>query len=229
MRGWFRDIADFLFPRTCKVCGEVLLRDEEHRCMRCLPDIPRTDFCRHPDNAMDQLFYGKLSVERAAGYFYFAKGSDYRLLIHRIKYGGEKACGRYLGQLFVRENIDSHFFDDIDCVVPVPLHPKKLRRRGYNQSEWIARGIAEELKKPLVCDALICRTHRVSQTRKGIYDRYLSTREAFDVLPNSKLAGCHVLLVDDVVTTGATLLACGEALLKSGVGKVSVATLAVAK
>lgn len=229
MRSWFRDIADFLFPRTCKVCGQVLLHNEEHLCMRCLPDIPRTDFCTHPDNAMAQLFYGKLRVERAAGYFYFAKGSDYRLLIHRIKYNGEKECGRYMGQLFVRENVESRFFDGIDCVVPVPLHPKKLRQRGYNQSEWIAQGIAEELNKPLVNDALICRTHRVSQTRKGIYDRYLSTREAFDVLPDSGLAGCHVLLVDDVVTTGATLLACGEALIKNGVGKVSMATLAVAK
>ena len=229
MRSWIRDIADFFFPRTCLVCGNVLMHNEEHLCLHCLPDMPRTDFCYHPDNAMAQLFYGKLRVEKAAGYFYFSKGSDYRLLIHRIKYNGEKECGRYLGQLFVRENRDSRFFDGIDCVVPVPLHPRKKRMRGYNQSEWIARGIAEELNIPLVDDVLISRTHRVSQTRKGIYDRYLSTRQAFDLLPDNRLVGRHVLLVDDVVTTGATLLACGEALVKGGVTSISMATLAVAK
>lgn len=229
MRDWFRDIADFFFPRTCRVCGQVLLRNEQHLCMHCLLAIPRTDFCNRPDNAMAQLFYGKLRVKNAAGFFFFAKGSDYRQLIHHIKYHGEKECGEYLGQLFVRENIDSGFFDGIDCVIPVPLHPKKERQRGYNQSEWIARGVARELNIPLVSDALVCRTHKSSQTRKGIYDRYLSTRDTFDVLSGNALQDKHILLVDDVVTTGATLLACGEALAKSGVEQVSMATLAVAR
>lgn len=229
MRDWIRDIADFFYPRICLVCGKVLLHHEEHLCMRCLHNMPRTDFCHRADNAMAQLFYGKLPIERAAGYFYFSKGSDYRRLIHHIKYNGEKECGEYLGKLFVKENLDSRFFDRIDFVVPVPIHPKKKRKRGYNQSEWIARGIAQELNVPLIQDALVCRTQRISQTRKGIYDRYLSTHEAFSLLPSSPLVGHHVLLVDDVVTTGATLLACGETLIKGGINSVSMATLAVAK
>jgi ComF family protein len=192
-------------------------------------DMPRTDFAMQPDNAMAQLFYGKIAVERAVAYFYFSKGSDYRRLIHRIKYHGEKECGLYLGKMMVRELVATSTFEGIDYIVPVPLHRNKERKRGYNQSEWIAQGIADETGIPLCTDALVCRTHRESQTRKGVYDRYLATREAFELRPNSELQGSHVLIVDDVVTTGATLLSCGETLLKGGVNKVSMATLAAAK
>ena len=196
--------------------------------MQCMLDMPRTDFVRCPDNAMAQLFYGKLPVERAASYFYFAKGSDYRRLIHRIKYNGKKECGRYLGMMMARE-WGGDFFAGIDYIVPVPLHPRKERKRGYNQSEWIAQGISDETGIPLYVDGLVCRTQRESQTQKGIYERYLATKESFELLPDTPLVGAHVLIVDDVVTTGATLLACGEALMKGGVHAVSMATLAAAK
>lgn len=229
LRDRLRDIADFFFPRTCLVCGEVLLHDEYHLCTHCMANMPRTQFDEHPDNAMAQLFYGKLRIERAAAYFYFTKGSDYRRLIHRIKYNGEKECGYYLGKMFAREIASGGFFNQVDYIVPVPLHPMKERSRGYNQSEWIARGIAQESGVPLCCDALVCRTRRVSQTSKGIYARYLATRDAFELLPESPIVGSHVLVVDDVVTTGATLLACGEALQAGGVATISVATLAAAK
>jgi ComF family protein len=192
-------------------------------------DMPRTDFAMQPDNAMAQLFYGKIAVERAVAYFYFSKGSDYRRLIHRIKYHGEKECGLYLGKMMVRELVATSTFEGIDYIVPVPLHRNKERKRCYNQSEWIAQGIADETGIPLCTDALVCRTHRESQTRKGVYDRYLATREAFELRPNSELQGSHVLIVDDVVTTGATLLSCGETLLKGGVNKVSMAVLSAAK
>ena len=229
MRSWHRDIADFFFPRTCRVCGRVLMRNEEYLCVQCMLDMPRTDFGVQYDNAMAQLFYGKIVVERAVSYFYFTKGSDYRLLIHRIKYGGEKECGSYLGRMMARELVSTSFFEGIDYIVPVPLHRSKERKRGYNQSEWIAQGMADETHISLCADALVCRTHRESQTHKGIYDRYLATREVFELLPDNELTGCHVLLVDDVVTTGATLLACAEALFKGGVRRVSMATLAAAK
>lgn len=228
MRSWLGDIADFFFPRTCRVCGKVLLRSEEYLCMQCMLDMPRTDFALCPDNAVAQLFYGKIAIERAASYFYFVKGSDYRTLIHRIKYNGEKECGRYLGMMMARE-WGRAFFEDIDYIVPVPLHRRKERMRGYNQSEWIAQGVADEMDIPMCIEGLVCCTQRGSQTQKGIYERYLATREVFELLPSSPLVGSHVLLIDDVVTTGATLLACGEALMKGGVNRLSVATLAAAK
>lgn len=229
MRSSFRGIADFFFPRTCLVCGKVLMHDESHLCMHCMLRLPRTGFAQVADNAMAQLFYGKLYVERAAAYFYFAKGSDYRNLIHLIKYGGEPECGKYLGEMFALEAGESNFFEDIDYIVPVPLHRRKLRKRGYNQSEYIAQGISAATGIPLCVDALVCRSSRESQTQKGMYARYLSTREAFELLPDSPLVGKHVLLVDDVVTTGATLLSCGEALKAGGVAMMSMATLAAAR
>ena len=137
MHGWLRDIGDFFFPRCCLVCGRVLLHDEEFLCCHCLLDLPRTDYGRVTDNPMEQLFYGKLQVERCAAYFFFTEGGDYRRLIHDIKYKGEKECGAYLGALFARENVATGLFDSVDYLVPVPLHPRKWRKRGYNQSEWI--------------------------------------------------------------------------------------------
>lgn len=205
------------------------MHDESHLCLHCLLALPRTLFYNKADNPMSQLFYGKLYVERAAAYFYFTKGSDYRHLMHCIKYGGEKECGKYLGEMFAREASEAQFFEGIDCIVPVPIHRRKRRKRGYNQSEWIARGISAATDIPVSDDALRCRTQRDSQTHKGLYTRYLSTRENFEVSPRFDLAGKHVLLVDDVVTTGATLLACGKALVAAGVSSISVASLAIAR
>lgn len=230
MSGWFRDIADFFFPRACLTCGKILLRNESHLCSHCLLEIPRTRYCYRPDNAMAQLFYGKIPAERCASYFFFIHDSDFRYLIHCIKYHGAKECGYYMGRLWVQECIDSGFFDSIDFIIPVPLHPRKLRQRGYNQSEWIAKGISEATGIPLCPDALQCLTDRTSQTQKETYDRWLSTDNAFKenqgILPES----CHILLVDDVVTTGATLLACGQALLSSDKPRrISMAALASVK
>ncbi len=229
MRNRFIDIADFFFPRTCQVCDRVLLHNERHLCTHCMLNMPRTNFVQDLDNVMAQLFYGKLPVERAMAYFYFAKGSDYRTLIHRIKYHGEKACGEYLGRMFAREYPSRDIWTDIDYIVPIPLHRRKERMRGYNQSEWIARGISQETGIPLCSGALQCKTHRESQTQKNIYERYLSTRDVFELKPSSPLVGRHVMLVDDVVTTGATMLSCGEVLLQGGVGRLTLFALAAAR
>lgn len=229
MHGWLRDIGDFFFPRCCLVCGRVLLHDEEFLCCHCLLDLPRTDYGRVTDNPMEQLFYGKLQVERCAAYFFFTEGGDYRRLIHDIKYKGEKECGAYLGALFARENAATGLFDSVDYLVPVPLHPCKWRKRGYNQSEWIARGISEATGIPVCTELLECVTDRQSQTHKGIYERWLSTHESFTALPDVIPAESHVLLVDDVVTTGATLLACGKALAASGISRISICALSLAK
>ena len=228
MYGWLRDIGDFFFPRCCLVCGRVLLHDEDFLCCHCLLNLPRTGYGNVPDNPMAQLFYGKLPVERCNAYFLFTEGGDYRRLIHRIKYNGEKECGAYLGNLFARENAATGFFDSIDYLVPVPLHRRKLRQRGYNQSEWIARGLAEKLNKPVDTEHLVHRIENVSQTRKGVFDRYLNMQDVFAVDDPQAFADKHVLLVDDVVTTGSTLEACIQALLQSPGVKASVFALSMA-
>ncbi len=229
MSRWRRDIADFFFPRTCLVCGRVLLQNEDHICTHCILNIPRTAFHNKPDNTVAQLFYGKIPIERCSAYFFFDDGSDYRSLIHHIKYGNQKECGQYLGYMWAKESMQSNFFEGIDYIIPIPLHSRKLRLRGYNQSEWIAQGIADATNIELCTDALICLKHNISQTHKGIYERWLSAHDNYEYIPNILPEGCHILLVDDVITTGATMLACATTLLNNGVGKVSIATLAIAR
>lgn len=223
------DLADLFYPRTCAVCRRVLLRDEPHLCTHCLQSIPRTDYHRTPFNPMEQLFAGKFAAERCSAFFFFRHDSDFRRLIHHIKYHGNKECGAYLGQLFAEELAGDGFFDTIDYIVPIPLHKRKLRRRGFNQSEWIAAGISAYTRIPVRTDLLEHRRENESQTRKGIYTRWLNTRDVFHAPHTPGIEGCHLLIIDDVVTTGATISACAESLQKSNRVKISVLTLAIAR
>ena len=149
-----------------------------------------------------------------------------RQLIHHIKYHGGKQCGFTLGKIYANELLHSGFFDDINALVPVPLHPEKLRRRGYNQSEWIARGIEQVTGIEVYTEWLYHSQNTKSQTGKNIYERWLDTRTAYETDSELDLSDKHILLVDDVVTTGATLLACAQALYLHGKPRISCLTLA---
>ena len=176
---------------------------------------------------MEQLFRGKIDIQDAYAFFYFTQNGDYRHLIHNIKYKGEKLCGKYLGTLFASELLKDGKLQDIDIIVPVPLHRSKERARGYNQSEWIAKGIADVIGKE-VCPHLLYRKKKnESQTHKSLYERWLNTHSAFYLQETAGIKDKHILLIDDVVTTGATLLACAEALSKSENCKISFLTLAI--
>ena len=198
--------------------------------MHCLTKIPRTNFEKKPyNNPAEQLFRGKVPIEKAVSFFYFTNESPYRDLIHLTKYAGEKECGFYLGALYARELMSENFFCDIDLIVPVPLHPKRLRKRGYNQSMWIAKGISEITRLPIE-DKLLFRTGpNESQTHKSRYQRWENTRDIFTKGNYSQAEGKHLLLIDDVITTGATLLACTETLSTIKNIKISVLTLAIAE
>ena len=223
-------LVDLFYPRLCPVCGRALQHHEPHLCLHCLQNIPRTQLHLHgSDNEMEQLFRGKVPVEKAAAFFYFTHSGDYRHLIHHIKYRGEKECARYLGALYARE-IGSRFFADIDLLVPVPLHPRRLRKRGYNQSEYIAAGIADATGVPVAPEVLQRIRQTQSQTAKGIYQRWKNTRDSFRLQSQPEnIEGKHLLLIDDVVTTGATLLACIEALHDIKNIKISLLTLSMAR
>ncbi len=176
---------------------------------------------------MEQLFRGKIDIQEAYAFFYFTKNGDFRHLIHDIKYNGEKRCGQYLGRLFAAELLKDGKLNDIDIIAPVPLHRSKERTRGYNQSEWIAKGIAEATGKEMR-PHLLCRKKRdESQTHKTLYERWLNTRSAFYPDKTEGIEGKHILLIDDVVTTGSTLSACAEALLGKENCKISLLTLAI--
>ncbi len=224
---WLDDFTGLFFPRLCISCTGALQRHETMLCDHCLYHLPRTQFHRDADNPVARLFWGRIPVEYATSFFYFSKGSPYQKILHELKYKGMKEIGLEMGRIFGKEIRDSEF-RKVELVVPVPLHPSKLRKRGYNQAEWIALGLSEGLCKPMDSRSLIRKVSSSTQTRKGRYDRWMNVEGIFDASQPDHLSNRHILLVDDVVTTGATLEACASVILGLGNTKISIATLAVA-
>lgn len=216
------------YPRICLICERELLEGEQHICLHCLSDMPKTNYHRIVDNPIEQLFYGKVRIEKASGYFFFHQQSDYRKLIHAIKYHNEKQAGYWLGKRYGEELKRDGCYSDIDLIVPVPLHKRKFQKRGYNQSERIATGIGLALKKEVRTDLLIRTKNNKSQTHKSIYDRWLNTQQSFIAQKSEFLTGKNILLVDDVITTGATLQACAIAIKAQAPDcKINIVSLAV--
>lgn len=224
----FNDLLELFFPSLCVTCGERLVSQEKFVCMGCWLDLPVTNFHREPENKVAQLFWGRVQLEHATAWYHFRKGSNYQQIIHFIKYRGMKELGRECGKRLGESLSEAESFRNVDVIVPVPLHPKKRRKRGYNQSEWIALGIAETLQKPVVTDNLYRKVHTSTQTKKSRLERWQNVEGIFEVNDPESFSGKHILLVDDVATTGATLEASAMPLLKIENSKVSIATLAYA-
>ena len=228
MAKYLEGALDLIFPSLCITCGERLVMQEKYICLDCWLDLPASRFQQDLENKVAQLFWGRVPVIHATSWFQYRKGSRYQKLIHFIKYKGLKELGLEAGRRFGCILSESSTFDGIDMVVPVPLHEKKLKQRGYNQSEWIAMGLAAAMQKPLVAGNLIRLVHSPTQTRKGRFERWQNVEGIFGVNDPAGVEGRHLLLVDDVVTTGSTLEACAGVLLKITGVKVSIATLAFA-
>ena len=226
---WISDIKELLFPRYCKVCGQRLMLSEQHLCLGCLLDLPRTHYERNPNNRLMQHFMEWPEVVRATAYFYYYKEGKYSGLIHHLKYHDHPKVGTYLGRLAANELQASGFFEGIDFIVPVPLSKKKLRKRGYNQCDYIARGISEITGIPTCTDSIERSIDTDTQTHKNRMERWKNTEGIFRVTHPEELKGKHILLVDDVATTGATLHACIATLLTTPNVRISVFALATAK
>ncbi|HEY6914307.1 MAG TPA: ComF family protein [Paludibacter sp.] len=222
------DLFNLLFPDLCVVCGNNLLRNEQHICLSCLHNIPKTNYHLFSDNPVDKRFWGKVPICSGTAFFFFQKGSSFQKLLHSLKYKGNKEIGEVLGKYAAADLSDTPYFETVDVIIPVPLHPKKLKKRGYNQSEWIAMGLSLILEKPCDTTSLFRLRESDTQTKKTVFQRYENTEGLFGLLDKNTLSGKHVLLVDDVLTTGSTLEACIQMLLKCEDIKVSVFTLAVA-
>jgi ComF family protein len=188
--------------------------------------LPETGYHLGKTNPVDELFYGRIPVERAMSLLFFNKESKYRRILHKLKYQGHRDIGIFLGRLIGSRLKESDFRPLPDIIVPVPLHKAKLRRRGFNQSAVIAEGISEILGIPVREDILIRKTFTSTQTRKGRYDRWKNVEGIFSCSKARNIENTHILLVDDVVTTGATLEAAGSCLLSIPGTKLSVATAA---
>jgi len=225
---WLTDLLIYLFPVVCLVCGKRLSKPGEILCLECEYNLPKTGFRDHPDNPVNQAFWGRVPIETGTSLFHFEKGSAYQSLLHELKYRGNRNAGLYIGRMLGQE-IQQTAFATCDILVPVPLHRKRQKRRGYNQSEVIARGTSEITGIPVVNSLLQRSTHHPSQTSKGRYDRYLNVKGNFRVSPGSTdVNGMKILLIDDVMTTGSTLEACSIELLKNFNCLVYVATVSVA-
>lgn len=215
-----------IFPKVCYACGKSLFKKEDCICTHCLYHLPKTNFHLYGDNPVVKLFWGRTSVFSAASLFSFSKGGKVQHLIHQLKYRGKKEIGNSLGKYYGNELKQTPLFSPAETVVPVPLHIKKFKSRGYNQSEMFAQGIAESMKLQLPPRALIRTTASETQTKKSRFARWKNVEEIFKVTSPEILKGKHVLLVDDVVTTGATLEACANKILEVPGTKVSIATIA---
>ncbi len=229
LKGLGDAFVSLFFPPCCPVCGHPLPKGERALCLPCNMGFPRTNYHLEKDNPVEKLFWGKVHVERATSYFFYRRGSDYREILQRIKYRGEEELGEVMGAHLAAELARSDFFDGIDLLVPVPLHAKKLAQRGYNQSVCIARGIASVTGIPVDVRSVVRERHTETQTQKSPFERWSNVDSVF-VHRSPKLhKGKHVLLVDDVLTTGATTVACASAFLGVEDVRISVLTLAVAQ
>lgn len=226
--GIFHHLLDLFYPNLCLVCGESLVTGEKQLCLKCFSNIPKTNFHLQADNPVEKRFWGKVHVERATSYLFFQKGSDFQKLIHELKYRGNKEVGAVMGKFAAADLLESADFQAIDMIVPVPLHERKEAKRGYNQSEMICKGIAEVMQKPVITNNLYRTAENTTQTRKSVFERYENTQGIFDLKNPVEFAGKHILIVDDVLTTGSTVEACVKALQQAEDVKVSIFTLALA-
>lgn len=214
--------VDIFYPNQCEICSVDLHLNESHICLNCKYDLPYLNDSLKGNEGLQKLFWGRVDVEKVHALFNYQKGTQVQDLLKQIKYHHKKKLGKYLGFLLGDQLPD----DEIDLIVPVPLHPKKQRSRGYNQSELIANGIRSIRNIPVEKNALKRIKHNPTQTSISKFDRWENVRDIFAVNNPKKLRNKHILIVDDVLTTGATIEACVRELLSIEGCKVSVATIA---
>lgn len=220
-------VLHLLFPHVCSGCGNDIVSQESMLCMRCIDAMPETNFELHPNNPVEKLFWGRLQLTEATAQFYFTKESLMQHLMHQFKYKGNKELGMQLGRIMGEQIKKSGRFE-VDALIPLPLFPRKEKRRGYNQATVLCQGMAEAMKIPVLDKVVVRPQHTETQTKKGRIERWKNMEGKFVLTNPDAIRNKHLLLVDDVVTTGATLEACGIELLTAENVKLSVATLCVA-
>lgn len=214
------------YPNLCLVCEAALSETEHLVCHECLYQLPKCSPEDPAKNESARLFYGRIPVEKVACGLRYVKESPVQTLIEDLKYHGCRDLGPMLGSFAATPMFHTGFFNGIDVLVPVPLHPAKQRRRGYNQSEWLAKGVAQVTGLPVDIHSLSRLSDNKTQTRKGLFERWQNVESLFEVVCPSSFEDRHVLLIDDVLTSGSTLEACGRAILKTKGARVSFFTLA---
>lgn len=224
------DLLDLISPRRCAICDDRLDAEDLLLCAQCTKELPVTPFCESPyDNWMARLFWGQFPIEKASAWFYFRPHSAPSHLVYDIKYHGQMEMGEMIGQLMAERHMAYGFFDGIDAIVPLPITRKRNWKRGYNQSLIVARGISMETGLPIYNDVVVRKRFTQSQTHLTSFERRENIKEAFHLVKEEKIKGKHLLIIDDVVTTGATVIACGQELAKAEGVKLSVLSIAYTK
>ncbi|MEM1259576.1 MAG: ComF family protein [Bacteroidota bacterium] len=220
------DINSILLPPMCFGCTAQLSGGEHLLCTVCRHDLPLTDYNFNQENAVDRIFYGRVRIEKAASFLYYSKQGIVKNLLHYLKYKNQQNVGEFIGDWFGAKiaNEDSL---NVDIVVPVPLHPKRLKKRGYNQVELFGKKLSAHLKAEFRDDILIKTENAKTQTKKNRLARWKNSQDLFVIKHSKGTDDKNLLLVDDVITTGATIEACATALLQIPNAKIYVATMAV--
>lgn len=224
-----KEITDSLlhlaFPHVCEGCGTDNLQADHLLCLRCLSELPNTNFHLHANNPIEKIFWGRIPITSATAQYYFTKESMMQHLMHQFKYKGNKEIGTYLGKLVGWAMMESNRFSSVDALIPLPLHKSKEHKRGYNQATVLCEGISSVLNKPVLKNIVVRPEQTETQTKKGRIQRWQNMEGKFELVNSSAIEGKHVLVVDDVVTTGATLEACGREILTAKNVQLSLATL----
>ena len=212
LRNWIHHIINLFYPHVCAACGESLVKGEETVCLKCRFLLPKTGYELNPNNPLAQSFYGRVRFHAVTACFFFAKSGKVQHLIHELKYKGNKEAGVFLGQQLGESIKEAPLFQGIDYLIPVPLHLKREKQRGYNQSLMIAKGIHEVTGIPIGDKYLVRAVHTATQTKKSADERFKNVKDIFEVRFAKELENKHILLIADVLTTGATLEACAHQL-----------------
>jgi len=222
------DLVSLLYPRICSGCDKHLMKHEQNLCLVCLHGLPKTYFWDYDVTPVEKLFWCKIPVHGACSFLHFEKDGVVQELMHRLKYDGRTGVGTQLGIEFGNILKEKGLFQDADYIIPVPLHRTKELRRGFNQSQFIADGFSNASQIPVRSDLLFRVVASDTQTRKSRFDRSENVRNIFKIHRKEMLRGKNIILVDDVITTGATLEAAGSQLVAAGINKLYIATLAIA-
>lgn len=220
------NILSLFYPRLCAACGDALQQNEQCLCLNCMLHLPETQFHKIHFNPLRQVFDGRVPVEEVTALMSYKKSNRTQKILHNLKYKSQKEIGSVLGEYLGGQLITEKRYRDIQYILPIPLHPKKQRKRGYNQSEWIAMGLSKGMGIPYLTDVLVRTEFTDTQTRKSRFARWQNVKEVFAVEHSEKVEYTHVLVCDDVLTTGATTEAAIRKLIEVPGVRVSVATLA---
>jgi ComF family protein len=224
---YLEDFFSLFFPVLCPGCGKSLFKNESIICTDCIYHLPYTNFHLEKENRVARQLWGRIPFTASASFLYFDKGSRVQNLIHQLKYNDRPEIGLKLGEMYGHA-LKFSDYKAADIIIPVPLHPHRLKERGYNQSDLFGKGLSTSLEIPLQTTLLKRKIATATQTKRSRFSRYENMKDVFEIADPHHITGKHILLVDDVITTGATIEACSMKLLEIPDTKISIATIAFA-